>query len=112
LPRLLARRLGALERRIELDLAARRMTGLVSEIEELTDAFPFREQYWAYLMTALAYSGRRADALETFQRLYHLLAEELGIEPSRFLRDLHSQILRGDLALPSQPTHCEDAPRR
>ncbi|WP_328470877.1 NB-ARC domain-containing protein [Actinoplanes sp. NBC_00393] len=95
-PYLSARRLAALERRIELDLAARRTDGLVAEIEELTAGYPLREQYWGHLMTALAHAGRRAEALEAYQRLYRLLAAELGIEPSRPLRELHRRILDGE----------------
>ena len=94
-----ARRLAAVDRRIELDIAARRPGDLVAEIEELTIRHPLREQYWGYLMTVLAHAGRRADALEAYKRLYRLLAEELGIEPSSALRELHTRILDGDLAL-------------
>ncbi|MEU4419944.1 BTAD domain-containing putative transcriptional regulator [Actinoplanes sp. NPDC024001] len=97
-PHLSALRLAALERRIELDLTARRTGGLIAEIEDLTARYPLREQYWGYLMTALAYAGRRADALGTYQRLYRLLAEELGIEPGRPLRELHRRILDGEAA--------------
>jgi DNA-binding SARP family transcriptional activator len=111
-PRLSARRLAAQERRIEFDLAGRPTGDLVAEIEELAARYPLREQYWSYLMTALAYAGRRADALETYQRLYRVLAEELGIEPSQPLRELHSRILDGDLAFdpPAGPRTSDPPP--
>jgi transposase-like protein len=50
-------------------------------------------------MTALYRSGRQADALETFRAARTTLVEELGIEPSAWLAELHSAILRQDADL-------------
>jgi tetratricopeptide (TPR) repeat protein len=50
-------------------------------------------------MLALYRSGRQADALEAYGRLYGLLRDELGVEPSPPVRELHQRMLTGDPAL-------------
>jgi pSer/pThr/pTyr-binding forkhead associated (FHA) protein len=45
-------------------------------------------------MIAYYVSARQSDALDAFQRLKTVLGEELGIDPSPPLRDLHERILR------------------
>src|SRR5439155_19793774 len=44
-------------------------------------------------------SGRQAEALEVYQAARGVLVEELGIEPSRDLRELHQAVLNQDPAL-------------
>ena len=99
-------RLGAVERRIEADLALGRHADLVGELESLTAEHPFRERLRAQLMLALYRSGRQADALETFRAARRELRDELGLEPSAALQDLERAILRHDpeLGLP-QTSH-------
>src|SRR5689334_22592225 len=86
-------RLGALEQRIDHDLACGRHTELVAELGELTTTSPLRERLWSARMLALYRSGRQADALSTYQNLRRLLHDELGLEPSAALARLHSAIL-------------------
>jgi predicted ATPase/DNA-binding SARP family transcriptional activator len=103
--RLEALRLTALEDRIEADLALGGHGGLVSELEGLLADHPYRERLWGQLMLALYRSGRQADALQAFHRARQVLDEELGIEPSRWLRRRQEQILLQDAALEgSDPT--------
>jgi DNA-binding SARP family transcriptional activator/tetratricopeptide (TPR) repeat protein len=104
--RLTERYLAAVERRIELDLDLDMGAGaqLVAELRGLTVRYPLRERLWALLMTALYRSGRQADALATYQRLYRLLADELGIEPGPAVQGLHRQILTAH-AEPEGPGH-------
>jgi predicted ATPase/DNA-binding SARP family transcriptional activator len=103
--RLEALRLTALEDRIEADLALGGHGGLVSELEALLADHPYRERLWGQLMLALYRSGRQADALQAFHRARRVLDEELGIEPSRWLRRRQEQILLQDAALEgSDPT--------
>jgi tetratricopeptide (TPR) repeat protein len=98
-PRFVDRWLAALERRIELDLATQRGADLVGELQSLTARYPLREWFWGHLMTALYRSGRRADALAAYQRLYRLLADELGIEPSQQIAEIHRSLLNGEAPL-------------
>jgi DNA-binding SARP family transcriptional activator/Tfp pilus assembly protein PilF len=96
--------LTGLQRRIELDLDLGAGAGLVAELRELTVRHPLREPFWGHLMTALYRAGRQADALATYQRLYRLLAGELGVEPGQGLQALHRQILTASAEL-SPPGH-------
>src|SRR6266545_3965622 len=97
--RLAEQRSDALHRRIEADLALGRHAELVAELRALTDRHPLREQFWAQLMTALYRCGRQADALQAYQRVSRLLADELGVDPGPELRALHQAILASDPAL-------------
>lgn len=94
-------RMAAVEARIEADLNLGRHAELVPELHTLTRSYPLRERFWAQLMLALYRSGRQAEALDAYQRLYRLLDNELGVEPSRLVRELHQQILVNDPALDS-----------
>ncbi len=93
------RRLLALEKRIEADLELGRHRDVVSELEPLVAAHPYREHLLGHLMTALYRSGRQADALEAYRRGAGRLRQELGLEPSRSLLDLEQRLLRQDPAL-------------
>jgi DNA-binding SARP family transcriptional activator/tetratricopeptide (TPR) repeat protein len=98
-PGLIERYLGALERRIDLDLDDGHHGWLVPQLRELTVRHPYRERLWGQLMLALYRSGRQGDALEAYLALYRLLADELGIEPGEPVRELHQRILAADPAL-------------
>lgn len=80
-----------LERRVDTDAPA-----VVATLTQLTADYPFREELWALLMTALYRSGRQADALTAYQRARLHLVEELGVEPGPRLRELEGQILGQD----------------
>jgi NADPH:quinone reductase-like Zn-dependent oxidoreductase/DNA-binding SARP family transcriptional activator len=91
--RLTERYMTAQERRIGLDLDLGQSAELVAELLGLTARYPLRERLWGHLITALWRSGQQAEALAAYQRLYRLLADELGIEPSHAVQALHRQIL-------------------
>jgi DNA-binding SARP family transcriptional activator len=97
--RLAELRITALEERIDADLALGHHAQLVGEIEALVAEYPLRERLRAQLMTALARSGRHAEALAAFQDARRTLVDELGLEPSPALRELESAILRHDPSL-------------
>lgn len=95
-------RLTALEDRIEAELSLGRQTELVAELEALVGEHPMRERFIGQLMVALYRSGRQADALEYYRSARARLIEELGLEPSRGLRELELAILEQDPGL--EPT--------
>jgi DNA-binding SARP family transcriptional activator/predicted ATPase len=92
-------RLATMEERIEIDLALGRHADLASELERLVAEHPLREGFRAQLMLALYRSGRQAEALQVYQHARRALVEELGIEPSRRLRELEQAMLRQDAEL-------------
>ncbi|MEV5712246.1 AfsR/SARP family transcriptional regulator [Amycolatopsis mediterranei] len=89
----------AVQDRIEADLAIGEDTGLIAELEALTDAYPGHERLWAQLMTALYRSGRQSDALEAFRRARHGLITASGVEPSPVLTQVHRRVLAHHPAL-------------
>ncbi|GAA0435031.1 regulatory protein AfsR [Acrocarpospora corrugata] len=105
--RLIERRLGVVETLMDLDLALGRHAGVVSELIALTADHPLRETLRAQLMLAYYRCGRAAEALTVFTETRHALIEELGIEPSAELADLHRRILAADptltVAKPAEP---------
>ncbi len=54
---------------------------------------PYRERPVALLMRALDDTGRRADALRTYQRFRTMLADETGLDPSPDLAALETDLL-------------------
>ncbi len=99
-------RLGALEDRVDADLASTRGAELVSELESLVAAHPLRERLRGALMLALYRSGRQADALDAYRQGRAQLQNELGLEPGPALRELEQAILVQDPSLgsPSRPS--------
>ncbi|PWV78759.1 Predicted ATPase [Prauserella marina] len=75
------------------------------------ESHPARERSAAAVMLALYQLGRQREALETFEKLRHHLADELGVDPSPQVRELHGRILRQDPSLVSKPA-AEPVPAR
>src|SRR5215469_4857896 len=92
-------RLDAVQWRIEAELAGGMSAPPVGELEALVREHPTREGLWALLMRALYRAGRQADALEAFRRARRVLVDELGIEPSRDLREVERLVLAHDPSL-------------
>jgi predicted ATPase/DNA-binding SARP family transcriptional activator len=89
-------RLGAVLDRIEADLFLADPTVLVPELEALATEHPLHERLAGQLMRALGASGRQADALQVYERLRRRLADELGVDPSAELQEVHLGLLRGE----------------
>jgi DNA-binding SARP family transcriptional activator len=92
-------RTAVLERIAEAELAAGRHREFLSELETWVAAHPLDERLRGHLMLALYRCGRQADALARYREGRELLVEELGIDPSRELRELQNQILNQDRSL-------------
>jgi DNA-binding SARP family transcriptional activator len=89
----------AVERRIDAELELGRGAELVPELEAIVTEHPLRETPRRQLMLALYRSGRQAEALAAFRAAHRTFVDELGIEPSRALRELEAAILRQDAEL-------------
>ncbi len=71
----------------------------VGPLRDATVSRPHQESLWALLVDALAASGRRAEALDCYQRARRLLLDDLGIEPGPVL----SRAQESALAPPPAP---------
>jgi DNA-binding SARP family transcriptional activator len=104
-------RLTTLEERVQAELEAGAHGELVGELELLVEDNPLRERLRGQYMLALYRSGRQAEALKAYQEGRRLLVDQLGIEPSRDLQQLHGALLRQDAGLeapgpaPPAPDH-------
>jgi DNA-binding SARP family transcriptional activator len=92
-------RLAVVEDRVEAELEAGRHAELAGELETLAEEHPLRERLRAQLMLALYRAGRQAEALQIYHDTRRVLVEELGIDPSPSLQQLHGSILRQDPGL-------------
>jgi DNA-binding SARP family transcriptional activator len=88
-------RLQAIEDAAEAAMGCDSHPQVVTGLTALVRRWPFRERARALLMTALARSGRTADALTVYQTGRRLLIKELGIEPSEALQRVHQSVLTG-----------------
>ena len=94
--------LGAVEERVDADLALGRHRDLVGELAALVERNPLRERLRAQLMLALYRCGRQAEALEVYQEFRRALSEELGLDPGPGLQQLEAAILNRDPSLEAQ----------
>ncbi len=87
-------RMTAVEELAEAHLALGRAEDALARLTTHVGRHPLRERAWGQLMLALYRLGRQADALRAYQRVRHILAEELGVDPTPELRSLEERILR------------------
>ena len=102
-PRLREMCLAAAELNMSAAIRIGRYSEVIGELRRLTAANPFRERFYALLMTALHGDGRHAEALAVYQQARGILLADLGCEPGQQLRELHQQILCNDVRLPGNP---------
>jgi YVTN family beta-propeller protein len=98
-------RLGAVEDRVEADLALGLHDQLVGELRALVQRQPLRERLRSQLMLALYRCGRQPEALEVYQEFRRGLSEQLGLDPGPGLQQLELAILNRDPGL-----HLEEPP--
>ncbi|MGW6928790.1 BTAD domain-containing putative transcriptional regulator [Lentzea sp. NPDC054927] len=72
----------------ELDVAA---------LTAMHERHPLRERLAGLLMRALCAQGRQSDALQIYSAVRGRLADELGVDPSAELQQVHLAALRGEL---------------
>jgi DNA-binding SARP family transcriptional activator len=107
-------RLNALELRIDADIACERHADVVAELEGLVARYPLREGLHERQMLALYHSGRQAEALNVYRDLRARLSNELGLEPSPRLHELHAKMIRQEVPSPrsaepvARPQHFEE----
>jgi predicted ATPase/DNA-binding SARP family transcriptional activator len=96
-------RIGALEDKIEAELALGRHAELIGDLETAARDNQLRERLWAQWMLALYRAGRQAEALRAYQELRAHLGDELGITPSPELVALEEAIVLQKPELDWQP---------
>jgi DNA-binding SARP family transcriptional activator len=92
-------KLGAIELRIDAQLALGDHARLTGELQALVLEHPLRERLWGQLMLALYRDGRQADALEAYRAARQRLVDEIGLEPGPEVHDLERRILAQDPSL-------------
>lgn len=97
--RLEENRLGDLHLRLEADLRLGRHHQLLGELATVCARHPMLENFCAQHMVALYRSGRQSQALEAYLRLRTSMVEQLGVEPSLRVRQLHHGILTGQTSI-------------
>jgi DNA-binding SARP family transcriptional activator len=65
----------------------------LAHAREVVRIEPFRESGYRLLMSVLRAAGERAEALRVYERCRNLLADELGVRPSRETAALHRELL-------------------
>ena len=90
-------RIRAIETLAGWRLAAGDTEGLVADLTALAERQPLRERPAALLMSALAATGRTAEALRVYDDFRRLLGAELGIAPSPSLEAQQAALLGGGL---------------
>ncbi|WFF03751.1 BTAD domain-containing putative transcriptional regulator [Micromonospora sp. WMMD964] len=82
------------------ELRQGRTAQVADRLSRALEREPLSEPIVLHLMHALRLTGRRAEALDQFARTRMLLSEELGVEPSAELRDLHRELLHDEECTP------------
>ncbi|MBF6469820.1 winged helix-turn-helix domain-containing protein [Nocardia beijingensis] len=90
-------RMVAVEELAETRLALGEYREVAGELTAFVTAHPLRERLRAAHLRALYGAGRQTEALDGYEELRRHLADELGIDPSPELIELHRAILAQDL---------------
>jgi predicted ATPase/DNA-binding SARP family transcriptional activator len=91
----------AAEDRFDAELRLGRHTEVLADLGAAGAAHPLSERLAELRMRALWAAGRQSDALTTYEEIRARLGEELGVDPSPELQEIHLTLLRGELARPA-----------
>ncbi|KPM56368.1 transcriptional regulator [Frankia sp. CcI49] len=86
-------RLTALGLRIDAREQLGRHRDIIPELRSLVAEHPLNEGFHAQLIKSLLRCGRRAEALQAYQRLWQILDAELGLQPTPEVQRLHHEVL-------------------
>ncbi|MGW7209582.1 BTAD domain-containing putative transcriptional regulator [Streptomyces sp. NPDC054837] len=99
-------RAAALEDRFDAELRAGRYADVLADLEAAGARRPLSERLAGLRMRALSAAGRQSDALAVYEDLRGRLGDELGVDPSAEVREIHLALLRGELERPAaRPTN-------
>ncbi|MGW8883450.1 BTAD domain-containing putative transcriptional regulator [Streptomyces sp. NPDC055749] len=90
-------RAGAAEDRFDAELRLGRHADVLADLEAAGAERPLSERLAGLRMRALAAAGRQSDALAVYEEMRGRLGEDLGVDPSAGLREIHLALLRGEL---------------
>ncbi|MDP9219177.1 MAG: ABC transporter substrate-binding protein [Actinomycetota bacterium] len=102
--RLEAMRLSGLESRLDAELSLGHHDAALAALGPLVVDHPLRERLHAQRMLAFYRSGQQSGALAAYRDPRTTLHDELGIDPSPPLQELHRAILAQDPALDWHPS--------
>jgi predicted ATPase/DNA-binding SARP family transcriptional activator len=93
-------RADTVEDRFEAELGLGRHAAVLADLGAAAAKRPLSERLASLRMRALSAAGRQSDALAVFEEMRQRLGDELGIDPSPELREVHLGLLRGELERP------------
>ncbi|MFF8279141.1 BTAD domain-containing putative transcriptional regulator [Streptomyces lateritius] len=91
----------AAEDRYDAELRLGRHADVLADLEAAGVENPLSERLAGLRMRALSAAGRQSDAFAVYEETRGRLGEELGVDPSPELRDVHLALLRGELKAPT-----------
>lgn len=77
---------------------------VLTPLRQVSDQYPLDESLQSRLLVALAADGRQAEAVARFHDVRRRLAEEIGLDPGRELRQAYDRVLHQQAAAP--PSAC------
>ncbi|MBB5841005.1 BTAD domain-containing putative transcriptional regulator [Kribbella italica] len=92
---LIERRLVAVERLADLEVAAGRAAAVVPQLRDLVGDHPLRESSWTRLLVALDGAGRPVEALSAYESMRAGIARELGVDPGPESQRMYADLLAG-----------------
>ncbi|WP_344207230.1 ATP-binding protein [Nonomuraea bangladeshensis] len=91
---------GAAEDRFDAELRLGRHAEVLADLGAAASEHPLSERLAELRMRALSAAGRQSDALAVYEEIRARLGDELGVDPSRALAEVHLALLRGELDRP------------